>query len=233
MLKLKGLWIPQKVLSSENYFTLTEVCLVSFVASFKKCYLSNQQIAEVLKIRAPTVANIISSLRKRDLVSSHYEAGVRILTVSFKNENAGSFETDEKSYRNDESSEENETESFKNEHMIQDTKNKEQKHNTPVEMIDELNGKPKRKKGGAAAGVSFSQKYGEYELFLNDTLDKISPACDFKKLYWALAAWSNKKVQANDKRGLSVDWITVAATWYYRNPKSWNRENTDTSTPFF
>lgn len=82
----KGLWIPD-FLMEQSELNYTEKAILSLIVSLdndeKGCYARNGAIAEMLFLPEKTVANILTSLRKRDFVYQCYSSGhIRGLRLS-------------------------------------------------------------------------------------------------------------------------------------------------------
>ena len=67
--KFKGVWLPVALLNDDR-LTLSEKLLIGFTQSFNdRCFASDEHMANMLGISQKTVANCLSSLRKKGVIA--------------------------------------------------------------------------------------------------------------------------------------------------------------------
>jgi hypothetical protein len=83
---IKGLWIPGDILNDKD-LTWQEKILLTYIYHLdttpSHCYASNRYIGELMGISEKTVANVLSSLKKKNKVSTVFWDGrMRSLKVN-------------------------------------------------------------------------------------------------------------------------------------------------------
>ncbi len=72
MQKLKGLWIPAKILLNEELSDKEKIILAMILylsEETKSCFASNKYIANIVNVTADRVSKIISSLKEKEYIS--------------------------------------------------------------------------------------------------------------------------------------------------------------------
>ena len=72
MQKLKGLWIPAKILLNEELSDKEKIILAMILylsEETKTCFVSNKYIANIVNVTADRVSKIISSLKEKEYIS--------------------------------------------------------------------------------------------------------------------------------------------------------------------
>ena len=83
---IKGLWIPGEILHNENS-TWQEKVLLTFIyhldSTENHCYASNRYLGELMGVNEKTIANVLSSLKKKNLLETvSWNGRIRKLRVT-------------------------------------------------------------------------------------------------------------------------------------------------------
>jgi len=83
---VKGLWIPREILQNDK-LTYHERILLAYIyhldSSPNHCYASNRYLSELLNCSEKTIANVITSLKKKEVLETvSWDGKLRRLRVT-------------------------------------------------------------------------------------------------------------------------------------------------------